>query len=263
MQMEPGTKWKICLINGIGQNAQHWNPHLVESLRGRDWVDDVVGFDLPGTGKLCQERSPTQIPQYAPLMRRFYQEELATDKPCLLVALSLGGMVASEWCHQFPDDFQKLILINTSFGKFAAFYKRLQPAAWYTFLSVIFGRSHSTREQRTLDLVSNDPEKRTAMLPVWVEARRRHPTAHLNAIRQLIAAKRYVAPERLPENAVVVCSRYDRLCHYTASEKIAQHYGVPLVVDPTPKIGHAFHVDGVDELVAIIETSVHDRRVNA
>src|SRR5262245_49361996 len=130
MQTETGEKWKICLINGIGQNAQHWNPQLLESLRTRDWVNDVVGFDLPGTGRLSHEPSPTQIPEYAPVMRRFYVQELATDGPRMLVALSLGGMVASEWCHQFPGDFQKLILVNTSFAKFTPFYKRLQPAAW-------------------------------------------------------------------------------------------------------------------------------------
>ena len=147
MQPEPETKWQVCLVNGIGQNAQHWNPHLLESLRGRDWIDDVVGFDLPGTGRLSHERSPTLIPEYPPLMRQFYEQELATEKPRLLVALSLGGMVASEWCHQFPDDFQKLVLINTSFAKFAAFYKRLRPAAWYTFLSVLFGRRRDMRER--------------------------------------------------------------------------------------------------------------------
>ena len=92
MQTELGSKWQVCLINGIGQNAQHWNPHLLESLRSRDWVDDVVGFDLPGTGRMAHERSPTLIPEYPPLMRRFYERELATEKPRLLVALSLGTL---------------------------------------------------------------------------------------------------------------------------------------------------------------------------
>lgn len=263
MHTEPVKKWQVCLINGIGQNAQHWNPHLLASLKRREWIDEVVGFDLPGTGRLSRERSPTQICAYPPLMRTFYEQELAADKPRLLVALSLGGMVASEWCHQFPDDFQKLVLINTSFGKFAAFYRRLQPAAWYTFLSVLLGRRRDARERRALDLVSNDAAKRAAMLPVWVEARRRYPTPHLNAVRQLIAAKRYVAPERLPQDTVVVCSRHDRLCHYTAGERIADHYRVKLIVDTNPAIGHAFHVDGVDELTAIIDSCVTGRENNS
>ncbi len=255
MQTEVASrKWKIYLINGLAQNARHWNPQLLETLRRRAWVDDVAAMDLPGAGRMSGQRSPTQIPHYVPLMRQFYERELATEHPRLLVALSLGGMVASEWCEQFPDDFQKLILINTSFGKFAAARERLQPAAWWTFVSVVLGRSRHTRERRALDLVSNDPEKRAAMLPVWVEARRQHPTGHFNALRQLVAAKRYVAPQRLPDHAVVVCSRHDRLCHYTAGEKIANHYGVKLIVHPNPTIGHAFHVDGVEELTAIIES---------
>jgi alpha-beta hydrolase superfamily lysophospholipase len=252
-------RWKIFLINGLAQNAQHWNPQLLESLRGCDWVDDVSTMDLPGAGQMSGHRSPTQVAHYVPMMRQFYEEELATDCPRLLVALSLGGMVASEWCAQHPDDFQKLILINTSFGKFAASRERLQPAAWLTFAAVVFGRSRTARERRALKLVSNDPEKRAAMLPHWIEARRQHPTGHLNSLRQLIAAKRYTAPPSLPENTVVVCSRHDRLCHYTAGERIASHYRVPIIVDSTPTIGHAFHVDGVDQLTAIIENCVTPR----
>lgn len=254
MHSDPAPrKWTIYLINGLTQNTRHWNPQLLASLRDREWVDDVIGLDLPGAGDLAHEPAPTQIAHYVPLMRRFYADHFVAEKPRLLVALSLGGMVASEWCHQFPDDFQKLVLVNTSFGKFAAFYKRLQPAAWYTIASVFFRRGRAAREQRTLNLVSNDPEKRSTILPLWVDARRERPTAPINALRQLLAAKRYIAPQRLPHDTVVICSRYDRLCHYTASETIARHYGVSLVIEPNPAIGHAFHVDGADELMAIIE----------
>lgn len=257
------TKWHIFLINGLAQNARHWNPQLLDTLRQLSCVGDVVPLDLPGAGRLSHHRSPTRIPQYVPLMRQFYEAELAAAGPRLVVALSLGGMVASEWCQQFPDDFQKLLLVNTSFGRFAAARERLQPAAWLTFASVFLGRSRAARERRTLELVSNDPEKRAAILPVWIEARRKHPTARINALRQLLAARHYKAPDRLPKETVVVCSRHDRLCHYTASEKIARHYQLPLIVDSTPTIGHAFHVDGAEELATIIENCVAERLVSA
>jgi pimeloyl-ACP methyl ester carboxylesterase len=247
------------LINGLAQNARHWNPHLLDALCGRDWVDDVTTMDLPGAGVMSGYRSPTRIPEYVSLMRQFYHRELATDGPRMLVALSLGGMVAGEWCAQYPNDFQKLVLINTSFGQLAASHKRLQPAAWITFAKVFFGRNRLAREQRTLDLVSNHPDRRQAILHHWVEARRAHPMTQANAIRQLYAAKSYTAPSRLPADTVVVCSRHDRLCHYTASERIAEHYRVKLVVDPTPTIGHAFHVDAAEELAAIIDRCVEER----
>ena len=160
--------WRVYLVNGLAQNAAHWNPRLIDSLQHRDWVESVKPLDLPGAGRLAHERSPTDIAQYPPRMRQFYQRELTYDGPRMLVALSLGGMVASEWCQQFPEDFQRLVLINTSFGKFAASHERLQPAAWLTFLSVFFRRSRAQREQRTLRLVSNDPEKRAEIMPVWV-----------------------------------------------------------------------------------------------
>ena len=260
MDLSPGAmKWQICLINGLAQNSKHWSPKLIDALKHLSSVDEVVPLDLPGEGRLSHEPSPTRIAHYIPAMRQFHQQELARSGPRLLVALSLGGMVAAEWCRQFPDDFQRVVFINTSFGRIAKVCERLRPAAWLQFVSIFFGRHRRVREEITLRLVSNHPQQRQETLPVWIDARREYPMASRNALRELYAAWRYAAPDRLPENSLILCSRHDRLCSYRASEKIAKHYGMPLVVDTTPTIGHAFHVDGVRELVAIIDRCVGDR----
>lgn len=246
-------RWKIYLIIGLTRNSKHWNPKFVEALKSQPLVEDVIGLDLPGAGELLRETSPTRVPDFIPIMRQNYEREIAGNSSKLLIAISLGGMVAAEWCRQYPDDFRQTVFINTSFAGISPFYERLRPSAWLRCVAFFFSIRRVVKERRVLELVSNHPEKRQHVLPNWVKAEQEYPITKFNVLRQLLAAWKYTAPDRLPENSLVLCSQNDRLCHYRSSEKIAKRYRLPLVVEPKPTIGHAFHIDGADELVLRIQ----------
>lgn len=57
-----------------------------------------------------------------------------------VVAVSMGGMIAMDWCDRFPEDFSKVVLINSSAGNLTPFYKRLKTTALKSILPLIVKR---------------------------------------------------------------------------------------------------------------------------
>ena len=50
--------------------------------------------------------------------------------PYRVLAMSLGGMVATDWAQRHPYEIERLVLINTSMRPFSQMQERLRPSAW-------------------------------------------------------------------------------------------------------------------------------------
>ena len=93
----------------------------------------------------------------------FARHELLTrgiKPPYKLLAMSLGGMVATSWAQRYPIEIGRLVLINTSTRPFSSLTDRLRPTNWAK-LGVLAARwqnsdySESTVQQLTCNLTSH------------------------------------------------------------------------------------------------------------
>jgi poly(3-hydroxyalkanoate) depolymerase len=100
----------LLLINGLGANLEMWQP-LVRELAGER---ELIGFDLPGTGRSARPRWPLRMPQLARLVTELL-DELGHEQLDVL-GYSLGGIVAQELAHRAPGRIRRLILCATTPG---------------------------------------------------------------------------------------------------------------------------------------------------
>lgn len=213
------------LLRGLTRESRHWGvfaPLLAQRCGA------VLPVDLPGNGTLAHMRSPLAVEDYVDAVRAELQR-LGARAPYKVLAMSLGGMVATAWAQRHPDEIAQLVLINTSMRPYSRFYERLRPAAWPALLcaawhwrargddgiaeAMIHSRTCARRDTLTADLAA------------WRAIRAGAPVSRPNAIRQLLAAARYTARgvPRCP--TLVLSSQADRLVDPACSARLASAWG--------------------------------------
>lgn len=179
-------------LRGLTRESGHWGaftPQFEAALPGCD----VVALDLPGNGSLCHQASPTRVQDMvahcrAELDRRWL------PPPYHLLGMSLGAMVAVAWSAAHPMEVAAQVLINTSLRPFSPFYQRLRPHHYGLLLRLVLrGASPEDWERSILRITSHGGQD--AVLPQWLALRAQHPVSRANALRQLLAAARYRAPD--------------------------------------------------------------------
>jgi pimeloyl-ACP methyl ester carboxylesterase len=175
---------------------------------------------------------------------------LQAPGPFVLVALSLGGMVAAQWAQDAPHEVAGCVLVNSSLGAFSPFWDRLRPGRWPLLLRCLLpGTSHRQRE-RTLYRITSAHPLDDAVIEQWVAFARTQPVAPGNFVRQLLAAARFRAPARCPVAALVLSSARDRLVSPRCSQAIAAHWRLPHRVHPDA--GHDLPLDDPDWVAGAI-----------
>ncbi|RDU98688.1 alpha/beta fold hydrolase [Trinickia dinghuensis] len=224
------------LLRGLTREARHW-AQVPERLRacglGRD--DAIVCPDLPGSGQHAGERAPACIAATTDFVRaRLAQGGHAP--PYRIVALSLGAMVAVDWAQRFPLEIERLVLINTSMGRFNGSFERLRPSAWPLVSRAAWHWRASTRRDAELAihaLTCRRVDEREADLAAWTAIYDSAPPTRANTLRQLAAAARFRGAPSVPRCPVLVLvSRADALVHPACSAKLAARWGVPLIEHP-------------------------------
>jgi pimeloyl-ACP methyl ester carboxylesterase len=238
-----GTEKKYVLVmRGLIREQRHWGAHQ-EMLEAALPGCEVVGLDIPGNGKLNDSKSLTQVIENVHYLRAQWKDRVPEDARCGIIALSLGGMIATAWLQEYPEDFHRAILINTSFSGLSPFYHRMQVPAFLKILPSRFSASPRVREEAVFDIVSNSPHKKEDLLSLWVKLAEDAPVKKRNAARQLLAGLRYrpnlIDKPRIP--ILVLAGKGDRLCSYRCSEAIAAHWFLPIRLHETG--GHELHHD--------------------
>lgn len=233
------------LLRGLVRERRHW-AGFAERLAERGGVE-VRTLDLPGVGTERHRPSPTDIAGIVEDLRARFEPRGDWG----LFAPSLGGMIALEWGRRHPRDFRRIVVCNTSARDLAPPWRRFSPRAIWTAARGVVERDLARRERRTLELVSNTEHGRghaERFAGFALEA----PVPKSTLFRQLWAASRARAPQRLEVPLVVMCSDGDRLCHPSASRRLAQRLGAPLVVHPDA--GHDLPLDDPEWVIrALIE----------
>lgn len=242
------TTW--VLLRGLARESRHWGGFAAALQARLPPGHTVCSIDLPGTGAFWWQQSPTTVAGLAQAARR--QLASRTHRaPCMLVALSLGGMVAREWALQDPHGVRGCVLINSSLGGLAPFWLRLRPASYPALLGILRpGQSALQRERAILRLTSNLPVS-DAVAAAWAACAESAPVSPGNALVQLAAAARYrCGSHAAAVPTLLLASRRDRLVAVECSRRIARAWGVPL--REHAQAGHDLPLDDPDWVIAEI-----------
>lgn len=234
----PGT-W--LLLRGLTREAAHWGdfiPALAQALPAAR----IATLDLPGNGQLHAQASPWSVPA----MVRACREQAACQglvPPFHVLALSLGAMVGVAWAHAAPREVAALVAINTSMRPFSPLPQRLRPANYPALLRLLLAPGKPLAAEATvLRLTSNHPPQPDALLADWAAVRARRPVKGRNALRQLVAAARFRAPQAPPPCPVLLlASTRDHLVDMRCSQAMARAWQCPLHLHPTA--GHDLPLD--------------------
>jgi len=240
------------LLRGLMREQRHWGdfPHtLAAALNGAV----VLPLDLPGNGSLHALRSPACIAALSEHCRNQLQQR-GIAPPYNLLALSLGGMVASDWATRYSDEIEHAVLMNTSMRPFSPFYQRLRPR---NYLALARAARHvEAREQLILRLTSNQAQP-ADLLAQWCDYGRQWPVTSANTGRQLLAALRYRAAPQAPTAALLVLAGAgDRLVDARCSLALARHWRASWQLHPTA--GHDLTLDAADWVVQQIRNWLDD-----
>lgn len=216
----------LLLLRGLTREQRHWG-ELVPMLAAK-LPNPLLCFDFAGVGELYQQRSPTTISGLRQSVRSQWQQHEAAQKTARvhLVALSLGGMLATDWALAYPNEVASVTLINSSARPLAPFYQRLR---WqqYPAIASLFWLSAASREQRILQLTSTRAYQNPAIVANWQRWQQQQPVSMVSALRQLLAASRFKLLQPLACPTLVLSSKADKLVNPHCSVALANFLQAP------------------------------------
>ena len=220
------------LLRGLTRETRHWG-RLPDTLRDAAGVGRLLLIDLPGNGEFAQVRAPATVAEMVNFVR-LTALQTGVPGPYCVLAMSLGGMVATDWAQRYPGEIERLVLINTSMRPFSRMQERLRPSAWPGLLGVAAHWSDARRAETGIHrLTCNNVQTLGADLDTWSEIRRSKPVSRGNALRQLWAAARFTADAAKPRcPLLILSSRGDRLVAPVCSAKLAAAWGAQHVEHP-------------------------------
>jgi len=214
------------LLRGLTREARHWGglPDALAHAIGDD--ANVLTVDLPGNGEYAHLRAPADVAGMVGFVRAAMRKR-GTTGPYNVLAMSLGGMVATCWAQRHPDEIARLVLINTSMRPFSRFDERLRPEAWPRLLRIARHWGEPLIAETAIHrLTCNNDDTREADLAEWAAIRTSAPVSRANALRQLLAAARFSAGRQRPACAtLVLSSREDHLVNPVCSATLAAAWG--------------------------------------
>lgn len=241
------------LVRGLIREKGHWKA-LAEELQQHFPETDITMIDIPGAGDHVKKSSPFTIGTMVEEMRREFLEKKKVYETSILIAISLGGMIAVEWMKRYPEDFHHVTLINTSLGSVSRAHERLHPLAFIHLLKVPFLKGRA-KEARILRLVSNHKQVFDKTLNHWEMIQRARPVSLSNTLRQLMAAAMYGAGNFKPAVPVMLlASLNDRMVSVNCSRELARRWNAPIKEHPTG--GHDLSVDDPAWVVLKIKDSI-------
>lgn len=237
------------LLRGLARESRHWGP-FYEDFKQAFPEDEVVALDLPGVGEFKDLDSPKSIPTIMEKLRQLIlQKQL--KPPFKIFSLSLGGMVAMAWLDKYPEEIEKAVIANSS-SRISPFYQRLRWEVWKDFFTTVSLPDPLKRESKLLEILSNSPENRKAMQPLWVRLAKEKTVPIKTAIIQLTAASRYQIPKKtFGQHVLVLVALGDKLVEPLCSEALASRFESPIVKHPWA--GHELTTDDPDWVITQVQ----------
>ena len=230
------------LLRGLAREQRHWG-----AFRGalEQAGAAVHCLDLPGAGTERERQSPLTIRAIAEDVRARWQRLPGAWGLC---AVSLGGMVAMQWCADHPDDFAALVLVNTSAADLSVPWRRMSPRVVPQVLLALAERDRARREERILRMTTRMQPDVARLALQWAGFFAERPMRRANVLRQLAAAARFRAPAALKPRTLVISGAQDPFTDPGCPQRLAKHFGAELLVHP--QAGHDLATDDPQWLAA-------------
>jgi pimeloyl-ACP methyl ester carboxylesterase len=237
----------ILLLRGLSREQRHWG-RLPELLQQRYPELRVHCLDLPGAGTEYARPSPTTLKQIAEDVRgRWLELRKGTTGPWAIFGMSLGGMVTMQWSGDHPTDFARVILANTSAANLSAPWRRLDWRVLPSIVRALLEKDPVARERIVLSVVTKVHTEHDVTAREWASYQADRPMERKNVIRQLFAASRFRAPEKIAAPVLVLAGGKDPLTDPSCPKLLAQRFGAELRAHP--EAGHELALDVPDWLV--------------
>jgi alpha-beta hydrolase superfamily lysophospholipase len=248
------TKQKhFYLFRGLIREAEHWGD-FPKDLQASNPGSKFTTIDIPGAGVFFKNPSPLSVKKMVEKMRQIYLENQNPDEEKVLIAISLGGMIAGQWLKDYSEDFDKAVLVNTSYGGYSKIFERIKPEALLYLLKVptLKGRA---KEAHILRLVSNHKNVFDKTLNLWEKIQKERPVSLPNTIRQLTAGGLFRIGNFIPKLPVLILAgTQDRMVSVNCSRSIAKRWNAPIIEHPTA--GHDLTSDDPKWMIEKINSFV-------
>ncbi len=226
-------KW--ILIRGLTRSHFHWFDFKTELQQALN-LESVETPELPGNGYLSELNTPDNLTDCVAELRTQIQ---ITNEPVGLFGISLGGLIATKWAHDYPNDVSHLVVINSSFSS-SPFYHRLKSKNYFKILLTVFSKKPTDIEKFILQATSNT-ENHRAILQASIDFQKKHPIRFKNLVQQLLLANQGDFKTKPNAETLILTSKNDRLVHHKCSLKIAAAWDLQAKIHPTA--GHDLPLD--------------------
>ncbi|MDB1125541.1 alpha/beta fold hydrolase [Vibrio algarum] len=231
-------KKAIVLIRGLFREKRHWGdfPNLLQS----EFPDkNIITLNVAGAGDRNHLNSPNTIAGMVDDFRSQLSNLYPGTTQIELIGLSMGGMIALEWCRRFPDEINRAILISTSTKSFSGFYQRLRWQQYGSLISSVI-KSSAERERFSYELGSNYPVN-DAVLSNWIQWANTNPMSSRSSFNQLIACMNFKIDHKPEVPMLVLVPKKDKMVNPECSYAIAERWKLP--IKEHPSAGHDIPID--------------------
>ena len=228
-------------LRGLAREQGHWQgfPAVFEEVVPGARVHYL---DFPGVGTENHRESPINIAAIVDDVRARWL--VAGEKPegkWGVVSISMGGMVAMDWAHRFPEDWERVVIMNTSARNVGRIWHRLTPSGMKMLLRSISTEDLRAREGTIFEITTKMVEDRDALVNSWVQIATDRPVKRRVAFRQILAATRFSAPRSLEPPVLILGGEGDALVNVRCSRELARRLGAPF--QGHPEAGHDLGTD--------------------
>ena len=235
------TELNIFLIRGLTRESGHWG-EFVGLLEEQLPEAKVHLIDLPGAGIHHQKKASSSAKKMVDFMRKETIDRINPEAYNIICATSLAGMLATEWTINFKNDFDALIMINSSFKGICKTNERASKSVRGDMFRILFTSDVKKRERLVIKVNSNKPEMIDKLLPDWVSIQEKRKMTRMNIFRQTLAGMRYSPNGKKPEIPILIIgSKGDRMVSPSCIKKMHNYFGGDLVWHPTS--GHGLPLD--------------------
>lgn len=233
----------VVMLRGLIRSNFHWGD-FPERLA--PWCTNIIQPEIPGNGFRCDEKTPTSIHALMEDVRQ--QVHSQHSGAVIIIAVSMGAMIAMEWARCYPAEIAAMHLMNTSLANMSLPWQRMQALALLALITQVTNRDQL--ESAIMRWTMNLADRKT-LEERWLTFNREHPLNWKNGIAQIWAASRYRGPLTAPIRQVwFYNANKDRLVKAACTARIAKKWHKPL--DTHPSAGHDLPMDAGDWLANLI-----------
>lgn len=234
----------LVIMRGLVRESRHWGDYI-NKLQSYLPDHKILAPNIPGNGLYNNQKSITSISGTIDYVRQSIKKQIPEGAKVDLCAISLGGMVATAWLQKYPEDFNRAILMNTSYRGLTPIYKRMAIPTLFKLIQSRFAPSIRKKEEIIYGIVSNSPQDEK-IISLWTKIGEENPVSTENALRQIWAASKFKPDLKTkPKTPILLLAgEKDRLCSVDCSKAIAKLWELPLETHPTA--GHELHHDATE-----------------